>query len=135
MTNKQYFTEKEVYELVLDYLENEVYYGNLEKDSLGDEIEESELHHELFNTDYYIIGIYEAKKALEEYGVFEAIEEIKEYEIDLFNEVYTDFSKPEKVANMLWYIIGEKVISEMEFYSYDTVSDVIEFLKNHIEKL
>lgn len=135
MTNKQYFTEAEVYELVLDYLENELHYGNLEKDSLGDEIDESELHHELFNTDYYIIGIYKAKKALEKYGVFEAIEEIKEYEIDLFNEIYTDFSEPEKVASMLWYIISERIINEMEFYSYDTVTDVIEFLKSHIEKL
>ena len=31
-------------------------------------------HHEVFNTDCYIIGTHEAKEALEEYGAFNAIE-------------------------------------------------------------
>lgn len=33
-----------------------------------------DLHHEVFNTDYYISGTYRAKEALTEYGVFEAEE-------------------------------------------------------------
>ena len=73
----------------------------------------SDLHHEVFNTDYYIIGTYEAKKALEEYGVWDAIEKVQEYEKDNFGEVYTDLSNPEKVVNMLFYIIGEEVLYEM----------------------
>ncbi len=72
-----------------------------------------DLHHEAFNTDYYIIGTYEAKKALEEYGVFEAIEKVQAYEKDNFREVYTDLSNPEKLVNMLYYIIGEEVLYEM----------------------
>lgn len=72
-----------------------------------------DLHHEVFNTDYYIIGTYEAKKALEEYGVFDAIEKVQTYEKDNFGEVYTDLSDPEKVANMLFYIIGEEVLYEI----------------------
>jgi hypothetical protein len=72
-----------------------------------------DLHHEVFNTDYYIIGTYEAKKALEEYGVFEAIEKVQTYEEDNFGEVYTDLSDPEKLVNMLYYIIGEEVLYEM----------------------
>jgi len=72
-----------------------------------------DLHHEVFNTSYYIIGTYEAKKALEEYGVFEALEKIQEYEEDNFGKVYTDLANPEKIANMLWYIIGEEVLFEM----------------------
>jgi len=81
------------------------------------------LHNELFNMDYYIIGTYEAKKALEEYGVFEAIEKVQEYEMDNFGEVYTNLSDPEKVANMLWYIIGEEVLFEI-------MEDVEEFHNN-----
>lgn len=73
----------------------------------------SDLHNEVFNTDYYIIGTYEAKKALEEYGVFEAIEKVQTYEKDNFGEVYTDLSDPEKLVNMLFYIIGEEVLFEM----------------------
>ena len=72
-----------------------------------------DLHHEVFNTDYYIIGTYEAKKALEEYDVWEAIEKVQTYEKDNFGEVYTDLSDPERLVNMLYYIIGEEVLFEM----------------------
>lgn len=72
-----------------------------------------DLHNELFNTDYYIIGTYQAKKALEEYGVFEAIEKVQTYEKDNFGEIYTDLSNPEKLINMLYYIISEEVLYEM----------------------
>ena len=72
-----------------------------------------DLHNELFNTYYYIIGTYKAKKFLEEYGVFEALEKIQRYEEDNFDKVYTDLANPEKVANMLWYIIGEEILFEL----------------------
>ena len=72
-----------------------------------------DLHNEVFNTDYYIIGTYQAKEALEEYDVFEAIERVQTYEKENFGEVYTDLSDPEKLINMLFYIIGEEVLWEM----------------------
>jgi hypothetical protein len=72
-----------------------------------------DLHNEVFNTDYYIIGTYQAKKALEEYDVFDAIEKVQTYEKDNFGEVYTDLSDPEKLINMLYYIIGEEVLFEI----------------------
>lgn len=72
-----------------------------------------DMHNEVFNTDYYIIGTAAAKKALEEYGVFEAIEVVEDYEKSNFGEVYTELHNPEKLVNMLYYIIGEEVVSEM----------------------
>ena len=72
-----------------------------------------DLHNEVFNTDYYIIGTYEAKEALKEYDVFDAIEKVQTYEKDNFGNVYTDLSNPEKLVNMLYYIIGEEVLYEM----------------------
>ena len=72
-----------------------------------------DLHHEVFNTDYYIIGTHKAEEALEEYGVWDAIEKVKTYEEDNFGEVYTDLSDPEKLVNMLFYIIGEEVLWEI----------------------
>lgn len=72
-----------------------------------------DLHHEVFNTDYYIVGTYRAKEALKEYDVFDAIEKVQTYEKENYGEVYTDLSDPEKVVNMLFYIIGEEVMQEM----------------------
>ena len=70
-----------------------------------------DLHHEIFNTDYYIIGRYEATKWLGD-QVFNIINIIKEYENDNFGEVNTDFSEVEKVVNMYVYIIGEEIVNE-----------------------
>jgi hypothetical protein len=72
-----------------------------------------DLHNEVFNTDYYIIGTYAAKEALREYDVFEAIELVQTYEKEQFGEIYTDLSNPEKLINMVYYIIGYEVIGEM----------------------
>ena len=72
-----------------------------------------DLHNEVFNTDYYIIGTVAAKEALREYDVFEAIELVQTYEKEQFGESYTDLSNPEKLINMVYYIIGDEVIGEM----------------------
>ena len=72
-----------------------------------------DLHNEVFNTDYYIIGTYQAKEVLKEYDVFEAIELVQTYEKEQFGEIYTDLSDPEKLINMVYYIIGDEVIGEM----------------------
>tara|TARA_R100000995_G_scaffold84894_2_gene65596 strand:+ start:4683 stop:5042 length:360 start_codon:yes stop_codon:yes gene_type:complete len=70
-----------------------------------------DLHHDCFNTNYFIIGTYQAKQWLGD-EVFNIINFIKEYEMDNFGEVSTDFSDPEKVVNMYAYIIGEQVVYE-----------------------
>ena len=72
-----------------------------------------DLHNEVFNTDYYIIGTYEAKEALKEYDVFDAIELVQKYEKEQFGEIYTDLSDPEKLINMVYYIVGDHIIGEM----------------------
>ena len=101
---KKYFTRNEALEDIKETLE---FYNSCYSD----------LHNEVFNTDYYIIGTYEAEKALEQYGTFEAIRKIQEYEIDNFGEVLTDLSDPEKISNMLYYIIGNEAIQELYEYS------------------
>ena len=72
-----------------------------------------DLHNEVFNTSYYIVGTQKAKEALFDYDVSKAMEEVQTYEKDNFGEVYTDLSDPEKLVNMLFYIIGEEVLFEM----------------------
>ena len=72
-----------------------------------------DLHNELFNTDYHYIYISDAKKALNEIGVFDAIGVIVKYETEEFGEVNTDFTDPCTVANMLYYIVGEEVLCDL----------------------
>ena len=72
-----------------------------------------DLHNEVFNTDYYIVGTWEAKEALRHYDVFDAIDLVQTYEKDNFGEIYTDLSNPEKLINMVYYIIGDEIICEM----------------------
>lgn len=81
-----------------------------------------DLHNEVFNSDYYIIGTYAAKEALREYDVFQAIDLVQEYEKGQFGEVYTDLSNPEKLINMVYYIIGDEIIYKMY--------DIVEFNEN-----
>jgi len=80
-----------------------------------------DLHHEIFNTDYYIIGRYEAKKWLGD-EVFNIIETIKEYEEFNFGQVSTDFSEPEKVVNMYVYIVGEEIVADYRNQLEDEVA-------------
>ena len=105
MENTQtYFTKKEALEDIKEALES--YNGYY-----------CDLHNDVFNTNYYIFGTYKAEKALEQYGVFNAIRKIQEYENDNFGEVFTDLSDPKKIANMLYYIIGEEAIQDLYLYS------------------
>ena len=100
-------TRNELEQVVIDAL-NDGYNGEV-----------SELHHRCFNEDYFIIGHYQAEEWLKKnYGIFAAIEKIKDYEQDNFGEVTTDLSQAENVVNMLVYILGEELLADI-----DAVSD------------
>lgn len=107
---EQYFTTKELLETIIEHLEN--FSGDYQ-----------DLHSEIFNTDYYIIGYYEAEQALIEYGVFDAIEKIVEFEKANFGEIYTDLTSSESVANILWYILGEELMIELDLMDLDGPAD------------
>ena len=71
-----------------------------------------DLHHELFNSDYYIIGYHRAKLWLKYHDIsaWDAIRIVQEYEKDEFGEVTTDCSSSENVVNMLAYIYGFEIL-------------------------
>lgn len=72
----------------------------------------SDLHHELFNTDYWVVGYYNAEQEILKHGnVFKAIDIVKEYEEFNFGECTTDLSNSERVCNMLTYILGEQCLN------------------------
>ena len=84
----------------------------------------TELHNDLFNMDYYIIGTYLAEQWLGSH-VFEVIGIIQEYENDMFGEVTTDLTSPESIVNMYAYIVGEEVLNDSSTYqnSWDKKAD------------
>lgn len=111
---RKYFTIEEVKEDIAEVLE---WYTGYYCD----------LHGEVFNTNYYIVGTATAKEALEQYGVFDAMEKIQEYEKEHFGEILTDLSDPERIANMLYYILGD----EYMFYE----GEFAEILSEHWDEV
>ena len=113
MLTDEYFTKDEIIETMQD----------AEDYSVNDF---DELFNHMFNSDYYIIGRYEAAQALETYkndeeldgyktaldGVFGAIELVEQYESNQFGDVSTPLDDPEKLANMVEYIRGETLFNE-----------------------
>lgn len=96
-----------------------------------------DLHNDLFNTDYYIVGTYEAEQFLNGYGFFDAIREIKEYDHSYDYVSLNMIENAEKMANLLYYIIGYEIFSiiqdefpDLEEFGEDVNSEIIEFLKN-----
>ena len=108
------------------------------KDGIGLDSYACDLHHELYNMDYFIVGTYEAKQFLESYGVFEAIEIVQSYEQNNFGESYTDYSNPEKLVNMLAYVIGEDFLANSNVLANfwddrineENILEIIEELEN-----
>jgi hypothetical protein len=83
--------------------------------------EPSEIHHQIFNVDYYIIGYYEANQWLKEHeiDVFEGIQFCQEKEEENFGEVYGKFDNSEILVNHIVYWVG-----------YDLIMDIISKYKN-----
>ncbi len=79
-----------------------------------------DLHTEVFNTDYFIVGYYIAAQWLQKHNIdaFEAIEFVQEYETDNFGEVMTPVNS-EAIVNMFIYIVGEQAAAEVYADTFD----------------
>ena len=100
----EYFTDEEIKETLLDNLDG---YKGIEDYTFDD------VFNDLFNSDYYIIGYKEAADALKEYGVFKALEEVQRFDVENFGHWDTDYTDPEKIANMLEYIHASEYMNDM----------------------
>ncbi|UQT00151.1 hypothetical protein NGDEOPKE_00202 [Enterococcus phage vB_OCPT_Carl] len=82
-----------------------------------------DLFMEVFN-----YGVNAGIEDLEEYGIFNAIGEIQEYEKENFGEVLTDLGSPTAVADMLYYVKGHEFLyGRLDFN--DVLADVVEELE------
>lgn len=85
------------------------------EDLKGADLYVCDLHNEIFNTSYFIIGTNHAERWLySNIGIFNAINDIKEYENSNFGSINTDLSNSERVVNMYVYIKGEEIFNELD---------------------
>jgi len=98
--------QNELFEHIIDYIEESQRYPS--------QIEGSELHHLIFNQDYYLIGRYQAEQWLQKHfgSVFTGIGIVQEYEKDVFGQTQTELDEPESIVNMLTYLLGEEMLAE-----------------------
>ena len=105
---------KDQIQYIYDYDQDKVTVDNLH-----------DLHWEIFNQNYYIIGRYQAKQWLGA-DAFDCIYDIQEYENNNFGQVTTDLSEPERVVNMWVYIIGEEILE-------DVITEFLDSLESELE--
>ncbi|MCL5444317.1 hypothetical protein M3M44_08520 [Lactobacillus johnsonii] len=127
----KYFTDEEIKETLLDNLDG---YEGIDSYTFDD------VFNDLFNSDYYIIGYREAEEAVEDYGIFKALEEVQKFDVETFGEWDTDYTDPEKVANMLEYIHASEYMQNMidraglyleDETTIENVNKLIETLKEY----
>ena len=95
--------KKAILEYAIDQLDSEV--------GLDAYIEE--LHHHMFNMDYFIIGTYKASKFIGS-DLGKILEVCIDFEKDMgiFDEsFYMTILEPEKVVNKLAYVIGYEILN------------------------
>ena len=78
-----------------------------------------DLHHNIFNTDYFITGYYQAEKWLKDnnLSVFDAITYCNEQEELNFGEIQTTFDNAETLVNHYAYWKGYELINSLECFN------------------
>ena len=107
------YKQNEIYDYAKEKIKERLAY---DKDYLQQDI--TEIHHDIFNTDYYIIGRYKAERWMEN-RVFEIIDVVKEYEEFNYGELTTDITEQEHLLNMYVFIVGEEVL-----YNTDLIKEI-----------
>ena len=76
---------------------------------------EEDLHHELFNSDYYLIGYYKCEQWLKKHFVsaFDGIAFVQDYERENFgDDAVRIYDNAEKLVNMIVYILSENIVPQ-----------------------
>ena len=127
--------KKAILEYAIDQLDSEV--------GLDAYIEE--LHHHMFNMDYFIIGTYKASQFIGS-DLGKILEVCIDFEKDMgiFDEsFYMTILEPEKVVNKLAYVIGYEILNNSRIYqllssfnSYDYLTKFhLDLIKKELELL
>lgn len=117
--------EPSIIEHAIDQLKN----GSLEGQYSDD------LHHYLFNEDYFIIYYARAEKWLKDNNLstWEVISYCNEQEMDNFGEIQTSFDNPETLVNHYAYWKGQELLNSLELELSDRLTE--DDIKNLISEL
>jgi len=79
-------------------------------------LNDEDLHHKLFNEDYYIIGYYNASEWLKKHniGEFESVELLNDLMMSHFGEIQKYDVNAETIVNQLVYFWGCEIIYELQ---------------------
>ena len=75
-------------------------------------LHDGEIHHEIFNTDYYICYTGEAMEWMGSHALA-CIARVQDWENENFGEVTTDMGSPADIVNMYAYVIGDEIVQEL----------------------
>ena len=118
--------KRAILEYAIDQLDSEVgLYAYIE-----------DLHHYMFNQDYFIIGTYKASKFIgEDLGDILRVCIDFEKDIGIFDEsFYMTILEPEKVVNKLAYVIGYEILNNSRIYQLLSSFNSYEYLtKFHLD--
>ena len=117
--------ETSIIEHAIDQLEN----GSLEGQYSDD------LHHYLFNEDYFITYYARAEKWLKDNNLstWEVMRYCNQQEMDNFGEIQTSFDNPETLVNHYAYWRGQELLNSLELKLSDRLTE--DDIKNLISKL
>ena len=118
--------KKAILEYAIDQLDSQV--------GLAAYIED--LHHYMFNMDYFIIGTYKASKFIgEDLGDILRVCIDFEKDMGIFDEsFYMTILEPEKVVNKLAYVIGYEILNNSKIYQLLSSFNSYEYLtKFHLD--
>ena len=102
---QEHYKKDEIKEHFYDFIED------CDEDWIEENIDD--IHHHAFNTDYFIIGYYQAEQWMgSASNAFDIVAMIQDYEKSNFGDVFTDLADSEKVVNMYAYIVGEEIVGE-----------------------
>lgn len=88
----------------------------------GREVYGCDVHHHLFNSEYYTAGIWQTELDTVDLGVWDCINLVVNYEKFNFGEVFTEV-EPFKVANMVNYIAGYHLLGKSEHLTHSDAWD------------
>ena len=95
-------------------LKTEAKWAIIEKLEEGYEGYLCDLHNEVFNTEMYETNTAKATRILDGLGSYSVVAETVKYEQGIFGQTSVEkYSDPCLVLSMLWYMVGQEVLSEL----------------------
>ena len=105
----QYYKYDEIKNELLDYVEN----NNL---TLSEALQDDDLHYKVYNSDYFVIGYYNAEQWLikdDRNYTFEVLEYVQEQE-EIALGTIEKIDNAERLVNLYAYWLGYEVIAELQ---------------------